>query len=882
MPGTNQKLLVHYSRFTILTAKWWSWWDSSLVELRDAKGRTGRRADNHQPGDKIHSRSNVGAMVCPLLLLLIPLPFVHVLGQSGCLLSPPTLTAYTEEGDVTLGLIVPINTISSRKVLSFKDRPAPPQCDLFRRDQYKSILALLFAIEEVNKDPHLLPNVTLGFHMLDSCFAEDFSLRATLQAVTGNNKNAPNFKLAPRICPTWPRLCNTCPSVSQVSYAASFPSLSNKVEFPSFLRTIVSTEGQPYALVELCKTFGWNWIGVLISSTDYAVQGGVVFKREAAKNGICIAYYETIALETISQRIPSVMKNVRGITATAIVLFCSPAEVSAILTEALQQNVTGKIWIGVEAWFTSPVFFKPEFWNLLNGTIGISRSRRILPYFPQFLQDFYPSRYPRMLNIQQFWERTFNCKWTSANGTLGPNIKACTGSERLITDDITEYNDPVSQYVYMAHSALFALANALHDLMACRPGEGPFSGGSCANKQDFQQWQLLYYLKKVQFVNTAGELVAFDVNGDSYGYFDILNWRLDGNLTSRYVNVGTFNNYMNSEQKLSINASFILWADGLAKVPSSVCTESCPPGYRKAPRTGQPLCCFDCVLCPDGMISTQINSIDCTSCPLDQWPNSERNQCLPKVIEYLSYQEPLGLVLALVSMTFSLMTVAVLCVFLRFRDTVIVKANNRSLSYVLLLSLTFCFLSSLTFIGSPTAVTCSLRQSIFGVIFSLCVSCILAKTIIVVMAFKATRPDSRLRQWVSSKTTVLVVSLSTMVQVILIALWLIISPPFLEHTVQSITGKVLLECNEGSSPMFYSVLGYLGFLAFLSFVVAFLARSLPDNFNEAKYITFSMLIFLSVWVSFIPAHLSTKGKYIVATEAIDEYQRIFSLIKVQF
>ncbi|XP_040181200.1 extracellular calcium-sensing receptor-like [Rana temporaria] len=799
--------------------------------------------------------------------------------SSGCLLSSSSMLNYTEEGHILLGMIGPVNSVSTKSVITFTAEPPPYTCDSFKRDQYKSILALLFATKEINQN-NFLPNITLGFYMYDSCFSEATSLKSTLQVVTGGGNPVPNYKCGllrrvPAIIGD--PLSSSIVSMSrvlglwripQVSYAATLPNLSNKQEFPSFLRTTVSVNSQPQALIDLCHTFGWTWIGILISSTDYGTQGGVSLKKEAAKNEVCIAFYETIALDSSTKRMPKIIENVRKSTASAVFLFVSPPEANAIFIEVLLQNVTGKVWVGIEAWFTSPVFLQTDFWNILNNTIGIAKSRKILPQFSDFLQNLNPSVYPRMLSIQQFWERTFNCKWPLYNSSLsnaGSSTGACTGFEKIVTDDITELNDPTSQVVYMAHSALYVVAHALQTLLSCKPGEGPFSGKSCADKQAIQPWQLLHYMKKVHFVNTAGEEVSFDAKGDIHGYFDILNWKLIGNK-AQYIQVGTYNEYVSSGPKLFINTTAIRWPGGLRKVPRSVCSDDCPPGYRKAPQRGQPVCCFDCVPCPEGMISNETNSVNCQACPGDEWPNSRRNKCVAKVIEFLSYEEPLGLVMTLFSVLFFVITVMVLCIFLIFRNTAMVKANNRNLGYLLLLSLKFCFLCSLMFIGYPTRLNCTVRQSLFGITFSFCVSCILAKTIIVVIAFKATKPGSNLRVWVGFKTAIFVVTISTSFQMVIILVWMAKFPPFLEHNHQVLVGTILVECNEGSVVMFYCTIGYLGVLAAISFVVAFLARNLPDSFNEAKYITFSMFTFLSVWSTFIPAYLSTKGKYIVAVE----------------
>ncbi|XP_072277295.1 vomeronasal type-2 receptor 26-like [Pyxicephalus adspersus] len=337
-------------------------------------------------------------------------------------------------------------------------------------------------------------------------------------------------------------------------------------------------------------------------------------------------------------------------------------------------------------------------------------------------------------------------------------------------------------------------------------------------------------------------------------------------LKGGLVKIGIFDDWDPSGQKLLLNEKMITWGEKYTQVPPSVCCDSCFPGFRKAPRDGAPFCCYECVPCSDGDISNKTDAADCKRCPEDQWSDEHRVKCIPKVIEFLSYEDPLGIALSSVTSVCSLLTFSVLCIFIRFRDTPLVKANNRSLSYLLLVALLLCFLCSFLFIGRPATVTCLIRQAVFGITFSLCVSCIFAKTITVVIAFNATKPNSSLRKWLGSSIPNSMIAAGSSIQTIICATWVITNPSFPDLNMKATKGVITVECNDRSITFFYVMLGFLGFLAILTLVVAFLARNLPDGFNETKFITFSMLVFTSVWISFIPAYVSTKGKYMVAVE----------------
>nr|XP_006135807.2 extracellular calcium-sensing receptor [Pelodiscus sinensis] len=685
-----------------------------------------------------------------------------------------------KKGDIILGGLFPIHFGVAAKDQDLKSRPESVECIRYNFRGFRWLQAMIFAIEEINSSPTLLPNMTLGYRIFDTCNTVSKALEATLSFVAQNKIDSLNLdefcNCSDHIPSTIAVVGATGSGIStavanllglfyipQVSYASSSRLLSNKNQFKSFLRTIPNDEHQATAMADIIEYFRWNWVGTIAADDDYGRPGIEKFREEAEERDICIDFSELISQYSVEEEIQQVVEVIQNSTAKVIVVFSSGPDLEPLIKEIVKRNITGRIWLASEAWASSSLIAMPEFFHVIGGTIGFALKAGQIPGFREFLQKVHPKKSTNNGFTKEFWEETFNCYLPEGSKNLpapasihkvheeesgvGNSTAAfrppCTGEEN-ITNVETPYMDYTHLRIsYNVYLAVYSIAHALQDIFTCTPGKGLFTNGSCADIKKVEAWQVLKHLRHLNFTSNMGEQVDFDESGDLIGNYSIINWHLspeDGSIM--FEEVGHYNVYARKGERLFINENKILWSGFSREVPVSNCSTECLPGTRKGIMEGEPTCCFQCVNCSDGEYNDETDASACAKCPEDFWSNENHTSCIPKQIEFLSWTEPFGIALTLFAVLGIFLTSFVLGVFTKFHNTPIVKATNRELSYLLLFSLLCCFCSSLFFIGKPQDWTCRLRQPAFGISFVLCISCILVKTNRVLLVFEAKIPTT--------------------------------------------------------------------------------------------------------------------------------------------
>ncbi|XP_070589386.1 vomeronasal type-2 receptor 26-like [Erythrolamprus reginae] len=747
---------------------------------------------------------------------------------------------------------------------------------------YQQFLALMFAVSQANKDFLLLPNITLGFNIYAHFQGEMFISFNSLSVMSSRRPVVPGYKCDQKdilLSVIGGLNAKSSRQMDSIFSIYKVPQLGVGFEFsqgdrrvyPSFFRINPKEFSQYVVLVQLLLYFQWNWVGLLAPEDDNGERFISALMPMLKENEICLAFSERLKSNDLKMAINQLVHIFLNWSKTEVFILFGDSTVTSSLQgtlaffEKFKKISFRKVWIFTSHWKLcmdesegTSKYIKP-----LHGALHFRDHTGDVSEFSHFLLSLDPLNPQGDVFLPLWWEYVFSCK-IHKSGMIPPEgRKQCTGKENIQNLPNYTFETKMTGESYNIYNAIFTLAHALHAM--CRSRVQPTMLRLGKKISRLQSWQILAYLKNVQFNNSAGDEVSFSEDGVGSAHFDLLNWVFLPNASFVPIKVGQVNPEGPPGRGFTIKSDGITWAT--KKVPFARCgMKRCHAGERRRVPEGKQVCCYQCDPCPEGTISNQTDAAHCEPCPEDQYPNKDQDQCIAKKIHFLSYQDTLGYVLVFLALFLSVITSAVLLIFHKHHDTPIVKANNRDLTYILLVSLLLCFLCSFLFIGQPGKITCLFQQSAFAILFSIAVSSVLAKTVMVVLAFMATKPGNKTKKLLGKPLTNSIVIGGPLIQAVLCVIWLGTSPPFPNLDFHSLFGETILECKQDSALMFYMVLSYLGFLAFISFTVAFLARKLPDSFNEAKFITFSMLVFCSVWITFIPTYLSTKGKSMVAVE----------------
>ncbi|KAM4540286.1 G-protein coupled receptor family C group 6 member A-like [Fundulus diaphanus] len=724
-------------------------------------------------------------------------------------------------GDIMIGGLFPIhqqkNTTKDSGLIS---------CDEFNIQTLLRTQVMIYAIQEINqRSPRLLPNLTLGYDIYDTCGDVSLAIRAALQLL--KNQSDPQKCLIPSSIESSLPEPNT-----KISYASTSELLSKKYKFPTFLRTVSSDRFQTTAIYELVKYFSWQSVAIVGSDDEYGKYGTDSLKKLFSDNNICVEFVEILpgSFSENSTTAGDLIKKINVSTAEAIIMFTKDSNVRIVLEAVIKQKLN-RTWIASDTWSTSHEISKIEGIESIGPVFGFILKQNDVPGFEDYIRSEFNGSTKSFLSHYQLSPKNFEddteCNMTSRQSCLHYYID-CDES-------------------YSIYLAVQVIAEGLRVLLRC-------DNGSCG-RTNFTTTELLNEIKKINItVNNTN--IHFDMNGDPSLGYDVMFW--NQSKSKGGVDIRKIGEYWPNKNIL-LNEDFAQWRKNEARGQGQGGGGRLIIGVIRSVGVEDSGELKDVQFWVKEQANVEDEDTTCMKCKEGQYaPENQRDTCVNKTEEFLEWTDPFSIILSTMAVFAIVATVFSAIIIQINRGTPIVKAIGGCLCFVEVASLLLGFSLTFTFIGKPTSNSC-LGIPLFGISFSLCISCILANLIQILHGFSFDPSvSSKIKKLNHPVALVIIIS---GVQVAVSLAWLLVLPPSPEK-MQKIT-KILYQCNiyKDSSKFFAATIVYNSFWGFVCFIFAFKGRELPDIYKNATLITVSMILFLIIWIVFLPIFLTLEGKY---------------------
>ncbi|XP_033503164.2 taste receptor type 1 member 1-like [Epinephelus lanceolatus] len=758
------------------------------------------------------------------------------------------------EGDYMLGGLFDIHHDSSPV---YHDRPEAIDCSSkpFIHSSYRRFQVMRFSVEEINNSTSLLPNVSLGYEIFDHC-SKTHTLPGIFSLISDNGLIQPwgepqkNLSKVIAVVGTYtsPQALTVAPLfmmdlIPMVSYGAASSTFSKIQNFPSFLRTVHPNKDVIEAIVNILQHFNWLWVAFLHVDGDYGKDGQELFIKRIKDTEICLAYTKSLNQYTDHSQI---FKQIEAQRIGVIIVFAAEWTAEALIESAIKLNVSNKVWIAGDAWSLNKELPKKKGIKNIGTVIGVAEPRMTIPGFSDFIHSSRSQAHCENTEQNMVCNQDCNCSSLSA--------------EDVITAD-PSFNFPV-------YTAVYAIAHALHNVLQC-------GAGRCNNNITVYPHMVLAQLKRSNFT-LLNQRIQFDENGDpNYGSYSIVSWNQSGDAEE----IGSYNFY--PSYHFFINDSKIQWHTK-GEVPTSVCSSECPTGFARE-YNGLQRCCFNCGICPNGTyVNSTGNPYKCIDCKDTEWSAAGSTSCSLRVVEYIPFTDSGAILIMIGAWAFVGLTLAVSVLFAINYNTPVVRSAGGPMCLLILGCLSLCSLSVFFHFGKPTTSFCILRFLPFLLFYTVCLACFVVRSFQIVCIFKiAAKFPKILNWWMKYHGQWLVITVAFAMQAVLLIIGYTYAPPKPYHDTLWSHDKIILGCDINVKASSGSV-ALLLFLGSLCFIFSYMGKDLPKNYNEAKAITFCLLLLILTWIIFATVYILYHGKYIQTLNALAVLSSLYSFLLFYF
>ncbi|XP_075404815.1 metabotropic glutamate receptor 5 isoform X2 [Tenrec ecaudatus] len=739
------------------------------------------------------------------------------------------------------------------------------------REQYgiQRVEAMLHTLERINSDPTLLPNITLGCEIRDSCWHSAVALEQSIEFIRDSLISAEEEEGLVRCVDGTSSFRSKKPivgvigpgsssvaiqvqnllqlfNIPQIAYSATSMDLSDKTLFKYFMRVVPSDAQQARAMVDIVKRYNWTYVSAVHTEGNYGESGMEAFKDMSAKEGICIAHSYKIYSNAGEQSFDKLLKKLRSHLpkARVVACFCEGMTVRGLLMAMRRLGLAGEfLLLGSDGW-ADRYDVTDGYQREAVGGITIKLQSPDVKWFDDYYLKLRPETNLRNPWFQEFWQHRFQCRLEGFSQENTKYNKTCNSSLTLRTHHV---QDSKMGFVI---NAIYSMAYGLHNMqMSLCPGYA----GLCDAMKPIDGRKLLDSLMKTNFTGVSGDMILFDENGDSPGRYEIMNFKEMGKDYFDYINVGSWDNgelKMDDEEVWSKKSTII----------RSVCSEPCEKGQIKVIRKGEVSCCWTCTPCKEN--EYVFDEYTCKACQLGSWPTDDLTGCDLIPVQYLRWGDPEPIAAVVFACLGLLATLFVTAVFIIYRDTPVVKSSSRELCYIILAGICLGYLCTFCLIAKPKQIYCYLQRIGIGLSPAMSYSALVTKTnrIARILAGSKKKICTKKPRFMSACAQLVIAFILICIQLGIIVALFIMEPPDIMHDYPSIR-EVYLICNTTNLGV-VTPLGYNGLLILSCTFYAFKTRNVPANFNEAKYIAFTMYTTCIIWLAFVPIYFGSNYKII--------------------